>query len=360
MFREARPGSLLVVLLLMPACRFDPAGLQVGAIVDSTGAKGDVVHTRDLGHADRKGSSEKPAHETGAPLPDGPKPPDGAVSIPDFFPPQPDHLVPDSWPTVPGTWVTVPAGTFNMGSPTSEICRDSSDEDLHSVTLTHAFAISITEVTQGQFSSVMGSNPSNFTSCGASCPVENINWNQAAAYCNGISKVAGVTSCYTCTGIYPLVTCLFSTAYATPYACPGFRLPTDAEWEYAARAGSADALYSANPLDKSCASDSAADSIGWYEYNGSNTTHEVAKKLPNAWGLYDMSGNVWEWTNDWYHDSLGTAAVTDPTGPTTGATRVYRGGSYWNFAWRLRAANRQFDSPTSFYTTFGFRCVRTL
>jgi formylglycine-generating enzyme required for sulfatase activity len=234
---------------------------------------------------------------------------------------------------------------------------------LHQVTLTHGFEIMSTEVTQGEFQSVMGYNPSYFTSCGSHCPVEKVSWHMSVAYCNALSQQAGLQACYSCSGSGTSVTCQEASGYTGQaiYSCPGYRLPTEAEWEYAYRAGTQTSAY--NGTITNCSdSDSTADQIGWYYYNSGNTTHPVGKKAPNAWGLYDMAGNVYEWTHDWYEAGKGTLPVTNPLGPASGSYRVNRGGS-WNFhASYLRAAYRKQYTPTnqSSYGSFGLRCSRTI
>jgi formylglycine-generating enzyme required for sulfatase activity len=293
-----------------------------------------------------------------------------------------DMAVPDSSPVEPGTWVTIPAGTFTMGSPSSEPCRYS-NETQRQVTLTRDFEIWNTETTQGEFEALMGYNPSYFSSCGANCPVENVNWHESVAYCNALSDQAGLDTCYSCTESDADVACEEATAYSGQqiYDCPGYRLPTEAEWEYAYRAGSNTPFYPSSGNDGSItvctgSNDSNADKIGWYRYNSAvsyagcwdlspsggdacSGTPPMGLKAPNAWGLYDMAGNVWEWCHDWYQADLGSSSIIDPWGPAPRSSRVLRGGS-WNLnARNLRAAFRYFNYHAHRYYYGGFRCVRT-
>ncbi len=273
-------------------------------------------------------------------------------------------------PPILGSWVTIPAGTFTMGSQPSDACYET-NQDSHEVTLTHGFEMQDTEVTQAQFKRVMGYNPATFT-CGNNCPVERVNWHEAVAYCNALSKRASLlATCYQCTGDGANVTCSEASPYggANIYTCPGYRLPTEAEWEYAYRAGSTSDLYngpSTPTACHACKSDFNADSIAWYSCNSDATTHPVKQKTPNAWLLYDMAGNVWEWCHDWYQPNLGSTAVTDPWGPQIGSERLVRGGGWGHHAYTLRAAFRnQHVDPTkrswnSGLASFGFRCVRSL
>jgi formylglycine-generating enzyme required for sulfatase activity len=228
------------------------------------------------------------------------------------------------------TFVRIPAGTFTMGSPTDEPGRGG-DETQHQVTLTRDYYIMTTEVTQAQWEAVMGSNPSHFDTCGGDCPVESVSWNDIQDFIAAFNAMEG----------------------------KAYRLPTEAEWEHAARAGTATAFYNGGITNSACTPlDPNLDQIGWYCGNsgvdGIATYHPVAQKQPNAFGLYDMSGNVWEWCQDWY-GSYPDGAVTDPTDPETGADRVLRGGSWLNNARNCRSAVRSGISPSYRSNYAGFR-----
>ena len=268
---------------------------------------------------------------------------------------------------IPGSWVTIPAGSFTMGSPTTEACRDqyayATEETEHPVTLTRPFEISATEVTQAQFVDVMGYNPTTWSAC-ANCPVDNITWHLAASYCNRLSGMRGLAKCYTCTVTTVdagATSCGESQTYAGKkiYDCPGYRLPTEAEWEYAYRAGTQTALYSGAIVG--CNVDTAAGQIGWYTGN-TTKPKPVGSLTPNAWGLFDMAGNLWEWCHDWGNADLGAQAATNPVtcGITGTANHVIRGGSWHAEAYTLRAAYREFMSPTDGGGSDGFRCARGL
>ena len=231
----------------------------------------------------------------------------------------------------PAGYVRIAPGTFVMGSPTGEEGHDD-DETQHSVTITRAYCMKATEVTQGEWQSVMGSNPSNFTSCGSNCPVERVSWEDAVGYANALSRREGLPECY-------------AGSTFTGLTCTGYRLPTEAEWEYAARAGTTAATYG------------NLDSVAWYKENSGAATHPIRQKQPNAWGLYDMLGNVWEWTGDYYDTYSGT--VTNPSGPATGSSRVIRGGSWISFARYARAADRYYITPDIRGYDLGFRLSRT-
>ena len=280
------------------------------------------------------------------------------------------------------TFCTIPSGCFKMGSPKSDTCRYSDEPEQLPVTLTRTFEMQSTEVTQDQFYAVMKYKPWYFTSCGGTCPVEKVSWHEAAAYCNALSGKKTLTPCYTdkgsgtsCTGDsgcgtgevcsggkcakYDIASQY--TGSKTIHDCNGFRLPTEAEWEYAYRAGATTAYHSgANDLSlcTSCSTkDPNADSIGWYCYNSGKKPHPVGKKTANKWGLYDMAGNVFEWCHDEYKSNLGATPLTDPV--FSGSSRVLRGGSWSHHPLGMRAAYRLCNTPTYRTYDLGFRCSRT-
>ena len=273
-----------------------------------------------------------------------------------------------------GYWVAIKAGTFSMGSPASDPCRNVANEFKHAVTLTHGIEIQATEVTQDQFYAVMGYEPWSFKYCGGTCPVENVNWHEAVAYCNALSNKAGKAQCYTCTGTKGQVKCTQASGYTNIYACPGYRLPTEAEWENAYRAGSTPIYYNGSGKAATCTEkEPTADKIGWSCFNSKvvyvggqkpkcSTTqfagpHPVGARQANAWGLYDMAGNVWEWCHDGYQANLGSIPITDPVG--SGPYTVTRGGAWNRSPTTLRAAARGLNAMGSRVNDLGFRCVRT-
>jgi len=226
-------------------------------------------------------------------------------------------------------FVYIQPGTFMMGSPTNEHDRRD-NENQHRVTLTHGFYMQTTEVTQGQWKAIMGSNPSKFKNCGVDCPVEKVSWNDVQSFIHKLNQREG-------SGIY--------------------RLPTEAEWEYAARAGSKTAFANGDISETECGYDSNLDAIGWYCGNASKT-HPVAQKQPNAWGLYDMHGNIFEWCQDWL-GNYPSGSATDPTGPSGGSRRVLRGGSYGFYTWVCRSAFRgEGEDPGDRSKHTGFRLLR--
>ncbi len=269
-------------------------------------------------------------------------------------------------PLCPAGWACIPAGSFTMGSPVGEPGREH-DETAHAVTITRPFWLKTTEVTQGQWRALMGDNPSDQDQCGDSCPVENVNWYRAIAFANASSLKDGLRPCYQTTAgaIYDAAAAGRKETPTWPekLACPGYRLATEAEWEYAARAGSKTA-FSAGPITKGtdCSVlEPALAEVGWYCGNSNEGLMPVAGKSPNAWGLYDMHGNVWEWLWD-----LGTVAADYPEGPATdplgspgGSHRRDRGGSYHSNPVRCRAANRDALVPDATYSDTGLRLARS-
>lgn len=241
--------------------------------------------------------------------------------------------------------VLIPDGSFQMGN-TGEYSGESDEKPVHSVTISKAFYMSKYEVTQKQYQAVMGTNPSNFK--GENLPVEMVTWYNAVAFCNALSQLEGRTPCYTINGTN--VTCNWDAN--------GYRLPSEAEWEYAAKAGTTTDFHNGSLTNPDCSPlDNNLDKIGWYCGNENTKTREVGQKQPNAFGLYDMSGNVWEWCWDWY-TSYTNVTLTDPKGPTMGSYRVYRGGSWIYYTFRCRSAYRNYDTPDSRYFDIGFRIVR--
>jgi formylglycine-generating enzyme required for sulfatase activity len=256
-----------------------------------------------------------------------------------------------------GSYRSIRPDTFMRGSPTDEPGRDSG-ENQHIVTLTRGFWLKETEVTQGEWQAVMGNNPSLFTSCGTNCPVERVSWWDAVAYCNALSTAQSLTSCYTLSGCSgtPGVAGYICSSVTQAASCTGYRLPTEAEWEYAYRAGTTTAFYN-GPITQ-LNTDPNLELIGWYGANSGSQTKPVAGKTANAWGLHDMSGNVWEWTWDWHGDYASTPQ-SDPSGPSSGSARVVRGGAWNIIAQYCRAAQRNDYFPTLSDRRVGFRPARS-
>jgi formylglycine-generating enzyme required for sulfatase activity len=228
------------------------------------------------------------------------------------------------------TFILLPAGTFIMGSPEEELGRDSNEGPQHQVTLSQPFYMQQTEVTQAQWEAVMGSNPSSFSGC-PTCPVESVSWHDVQSYIAQMNLRGEGT----------------------------YSLPTEAQWEYAARAGSTMAFYNGGITETGDGYDPNLDAIGWYGYNSGDETLPVAQKTPNAWGLYDMSGHVREWCQDWRDDDYYSSnPATDPTGPSSGTFRVQRGGSFGSYAGNCRSANRGSAFPSYVFDSLGFRLVR--
>lgn len=224
--------------------------------------------------------------------------------------------------------VLIPKGTFMMGSPETEEGHNE-DETQHEVTIIKDYYLGVTQVIQGQYEKVMGTNPSRFQGVeiiGSSTnnPVDCVSWENAVEFCEKLSNLPEEKK-----------------------AGRVYRLPTEAEWEYACRAGSKTA-YSFGESTESLGD------YAWFYDNSEIETHPVGEKKPNAWGLYDMHGNVWEWCSDWY-GKYPKGAVSDPVGPREGSFRVFRGGS-WSFeAASCRSALRNWFDPSFRFDDGGFR-----
>ncbi|MBW2345683.1 MAG: SUMF1/EgtB/PvdO family nonheme iron enzyme [Deltaproteobacteria bacterium] len=227
-------------------------------------------------------------------------------------------------------FVLIPSGTFTMGSPSDEAGRES-DERQHHVTISKDFYMQATEVNQGQWQAIMGSNPSYFKNCGNNCPVEKVSWNDCQEFIKRLNQKDGTDK---------------------------YRLPTEAEWEYACRGGSTTAFTNGGITELKCGYDPNLAAIGWYCGNAGKKTHPVAQKDPNTWGLYDMHGNVWEWCQDWYGRDYPSGNVTDPKGPSSGKYRVLRGGCWSGFVRDCRSANRGGNYPGNRSLNVGFRVAR--
>ena len=217
--------------------------------------------------------------------------------------------------------VAIKPGKFVMGSPDGEGSDD--ERPAHPVEITEPFWLGQTEVTQAQWQAVMGNNPSYFK--GPDRPVEQVSWNDATEFCKRLSGKTGMS----------------------------FRLPTEAEWEYACRGGTTTA-YSFGE------SDAVLPEFAWFGGNSQSSTQPVATRKPNAWGLHDMHGNVWEWVNDWYSVTYYQISPSkDPPGPSSGWERVLRGGSWNGYSYGCRSSIRVPFTPDLDDYVSGFRAART-
>jgi formylglycine-generating enzyme required for sulfatase activity len=263
----------------------------------------------------------------------------------------------DGAPATPGQWILVPAGSFIMGSPEAELGGRPDEELLHSVTLSNDYWMMAAEITHDQFEATMGYNPSSFPG-GADYPVEQATWHEFAAYANELSLLQGIEPCYECSGSAADSDCVFREGFRSPYACPGYRLPTEAEWEFAARAGTTTATSNGDLDRTDCGWSTTLEPIAWYCDNAGNMTQGVAQKESNPWGFFDLLGNVAEWCHDWFGDYSATP-VTDPAGPATGTHRLLRGGAWNSSPGNVRAARRSRFAPSFRSSNFGARLVLT-
>jgi formylglycine-generating enzyme required for sulfatase activity len=258
------------------------------------------------------------------------------------------------------SFVPIKAGEFMMGSPVTE-ARRFANEVQHSVRLTRPFLMQKTPVTQQEWQELMGNNPSSFsrdTKAGGRAserPVERVSWFDAVAFANAKSRREGLTPCYDlsrCTGT-PGVDYAGPDDITCDMSANGYRLPTEAEWEYAARAGTEGPTYA------DAAQGERLGDIAWTWENANKTTHPVGQKAANAWGLHDMIGHVFEWNGDKFGE-LTDAQVNDPQGPNAGRLRVFRGGCWSSDTGSARAAYRYYDWPSGGCDGLGFRLARSV
>jgi formylglycine-generating enzyme required for sulfatase activity len=254
--------------------------------------------------------------------------------------------------------VLISSGNFQMGN-TGNYGGYSYEKPVHTVTLTNSYYMGKYEVTQALWKSVMGTNPSYFK--GDSLPVEEVCWYEAVDFCNKLSDKDGLARCYTISMNGASTLCDNRVTVTCDWTKKGWRLPTEAEWEYACKAGTSSDFYSGQLTNSSCSPlDNNLNSIAWYCGNASNKTHNVGGKTANNYGLYDMSGNVFEWCWDWFSSTYYSGgAMTDPKGPSSGSYRVLRGGAWCNEAIYCRSAYRSYGYPYFRYNSSGFRICRT-
>lgn len=218
-----------------------------------------------------------------------------------------------------GLFVRVPSGCFQMGG---DVHHD--EEPIHEVCL-RSFEIGKYEVTQGEWKAVMRTDPPVYDACGDNCPVHSVSWDDVQAFIRKLNTQQGG-------GMY--------------------RLPTEAEWEYACRSGGKPERYCGGK---------EMDSLAWYDGNSGGQVHPVGQKVANGLGIYDMSGNVWEWVSDWYDGYYyGKSPRENPQGPSDGLFRVERGGSWSNCRESARSANRYVNNPGDRHDDLGFRLARTV
>lgn len=273
------------------------------------------------------------------------------------------EMMREPWRTKAPRMVLIQPGRFTMGSPSYEQGRR--DETEHEVSITYHFEISVFPVTQAWWEDLMGNNPSQFK--GHDLPVECVSWYDAVAFCNALSDECRLDKAYILKEVKgkPGREGFRADVNWRSIESGGFRLPTEAEWEYACRAGTNGPTYGGYPFDY--------DPIAWIQHNSQHRTHPVGQKKPNPWGLYDMLGNVQEWCWDWY-DSYPSVPVINPTGPSEGKSnsvtgelaKIHRGGAWYCIEWRARCAERHTQPPDfrngyrGWGDSIGFRLARSL
>jgi formylglycine-generating enzyme required for sulfatase activity len=251
----------------------------------------------------------------------------------------------------------IPAGRFKMGSSEDDkaASNHAGEKPQHEVTLTRPFYLGVYEVTQGEFNQITGRGYSYFSAVGAGrsqvegiatdrLPVDTVSWMETIQFCNKLSAKEGLKPFYDIDG---------KQVRVSDWGGHGYRLPTEAEWEYACRAGTT-TRFSFGDDEK------LISEHGWHAQNSSGRTHGVGEKKPNPFGLFDMHGNTWEWCWDWYEAKYynSPSASLDPKGPEAGDVHVHRGGSFLNRVVDLRSAMRRTGTPTERFGYNGFRVAR--
>lgn len=253
---------------------------------------------------------------------------------------------------IPAGYVRIEAGTFTMGSDSHETGRIPRDERQHRVTLTRPFFLKTRPVTNAEWAAAFGDHPLHLGD--PTHPVGQVTWYDALAYCNWQSAQEGLTPCYdlsACTGAPGKGTFAGPADIAFDRTADGYRLPTEAEWEYAARAGTAGPTYAVGTQRRS--------ELAWFRDNSGYRPHPVGQKTPNAWGLYDMLGNVCEWVWDGY-GLLDSEPTKDPVGAAAGSVRRCRGGGFGSYDRGVRTAYRSYENPATHRDDLGFRPARSV
>ncbi len=267
---------------------------------------------------------------------------------------------------VPPGFVLLPSGTFSMGAPPTEFGAGPG-EVVHEVTLSRAFLFQRHEVTQSEWGRFFDVDPSHFWDCGDSCPVDSVSWWEAAAYANALSDAEGYEPCYVlggCSGVpgagLRCTSVFVNGPGQSPPRCVGYRLPTEAEWEYAYRAGTTTPTYNGAVRTTVCEHVPHLAEIAWFDCNSAQRTHRVGELRPNGFGVYDMAGNVAEWVWDYWSAHSPTPA-TDPLGGTieNHPFRMVKGGTWVARAPEARAAARVSENGDAGSPLIGFRVVRT-